>query len=220
MELPRRLLFVAAHCDDIELFAGGLLARACRSGRSVGAIVFSDHRGVVDERTAAAALDEYRSNVRWLASETEATIVDHTELLLPACRGAFEAERGAIYAALERLRDHYDLVVTHPPHDTNQDHAQVATEARRVFKGHASVLGGEFPANDVGRFRPQVFVALSARDVERKVALVSRYASQRRADRPYLDESVVRALARVRGAQIQADAAEAFEVVSRVVVSG
>jgi hypothetical protein len=153
-----------------------------------------------------------------LTAETGAAIADHSELWLPACRGAFESERGAIYSSLERLRDCYDLVITHSPSDTNQDHRQVALEARRVFKAHATVLGGEFPANDVGRFKPQAYFALSARDVDAKVSMVSRYASQQHSGRPYFDESLVRGLARVRGSQIREEHAEAFEVVTRIVV--
>lgn len=220
MELPRRILFVGAHCDDVELFAGGLLARACRSGADVGVMVFSDHRGVIDDGGAALARAELEENLAWLEREMRAPIANHSALWLPACRGAFESERGAIYAALERVRDRYDLIVTHSPGDTNQDHQQVAREARRVFKSHATVLGGEFPANDVGAFRAQIFVQLSEDDLRDKVELVARYASQRREGRPYLDESVIRALARVRGAQIHAPAAEAFEVVTRVIVRG
>src|SRR5690606_24282678 len=148
MELPRRILFVGAHCDDVELFAGGLLARACRARAEVGILVFSDHRGVVDEQRAAQARAELAENLAWLERETGTRVADHSALWLPACRGAFESERGAIYAELERLRERYDLIVTHAPGDTNQDHQQVVTEARRVFKSHATVLGGEFPAND------------------------------------------------------------------------
>jgi LmbE family N-acetylglucosaminyl deacetylase len=222
MKLPARILFVGAHCDDLELYAGGFLARVCYARvERVGVLVFSDHRGVLDAAQAAQALGEFRENLRWLEAQTGASIQDHTgpsEGLLHACRGEFEAERGRIYAALEALRDGYDLVVTHSPHDTNQDHQQVAAEAARVFKAHASLWAGEFPNNDLGGFHPQVYVALSPRELEAKVTLLERYRSQRFGGRPYLDASLTRALARVRGSQIREEAAEAFEVLGRVVV--
>jgi len=220
VNLPERVLFVGAHCDDIELFAGGLLARACFGGRRVGVLVFSDHRGVVDEETAAAARREFADNVAWLRRESGADVRDHSDRMLPACRGAFQAERGALYAAMEILRSDYDVVVTHPPSDTNQDHRQVAEEAARVFKAHASVLGGEFPNNDIGGFTPQVYVALTPREVDAKIRMVSRYRSQDFGGRPYLDGDTVRALARLRGSQIREMAAEAFTVVGRIVVRG
>lgn len=218
MTLPARLLFVGAHCDDVELLAGGLLAEACFAGRQVGVLVFSDHRGVIDDTAAAQARAEWAENLAWLQAESGTALRDHSAAMLPACQGAFERERGALYAALEALRDDYDWVVTHPPDDTNQDHRQVAAEAARVFKAHATLLGGEFPNNDLGAFTPQVYVALSARAVAAKVQLVERYRSQRFGGRPYLDGDVVRALARLRGAQVRAAAAEAFQVTGRVIV--
>jgi hypothetical protein len=175
------------------------LARACFSGSAKpGVIVFSDHRGVVDDATAARARDEYRSNLDWLASESGASIVDHTDLLLSACRGEFLQSRERIYHALEQLRDQYDLVVTHMADDTNQDHRQIAEEAIRVFKAHSTVLSGEFPANDVGKFVPHVFVSLSEREIRAKATLIGRYRSQQFGGRPYFDEQAVLGLAHAR----------------------
>jgi LmbE family N-acetylglucosaminyl deacetylase len=216
--LPDRILFVAAHCDDIELIGGGLLARACFAHRQVGVLVFSDHRGVLDDAAAARARDEFRQNMAWLRAESGREPRDHSGAMLPACRGAFESERGTLYAAMEALRDDYDLVVTHVPTDTNQDHRQVAEEAARVFKAHTTLLGGEFPNNDLGGFTPQVYVALAAREVEAKARMVTHYRSQNFGGRPYIDADVVRALARLRGSQIREPAAEAFAVFGRVVV--
>lgn len=220
MKLPERILFVGAHCDDIELFAGGLLAHACFSGRRVGVLVFSDHRGVLDAGAAARARAEFRANLDWLSAESGTEVQDHCGPMLPACRGAFEAERGALYAALEALRDQYDLVVSHAPTDTNQDHRQVAEEAARVCKAHATLLAGEFPNNDLGDFTSQVYVALAPHELDAKVHMVERYQSQNLGGRPYIDASLVRALARVRGAQIREMAAEAFTVAGRIVVRG
>ena len=218
MTLPERILFVGAHCDDIELIAGGLLARACFSGRRVGVLVFSDHRGVLDLETAARARAELTENLDWLRSESNAELRDHSGEMLPACRGAFQSERGALYAAMEALRNDYDLVVTHAPTDTNQDHRQVAEEAARVFKAHCSLVAGEFPNNDLGGFTPQVYVALSAHELDAKVRMVGRYRSQDFGGRPYLDPEMVQALARLRGSQIREPAAEAFAIVGRMVV--
>lgn len=218
MRLPESALFVGAHCDDVELLAGGLLSRVCRAGARVGVLVFSDHRGVIDDNAAAQARGEMRSNMRWLEARTAGAIADHTGVLFPACRGAFEAERGQIYAALEALRDQYELVVTHPAEDTNQDHRQVAVEAARVFKAHATLLGGEFPNNDIGGDRRDVYVALEERDIEAKAHMINAYTSQRFGGRPYLDGDLAEALARVRGSQIRAPYAEAFTVGARLVV--
>jgi LmbE family N-acetylglucosaminyl deacetylase len=218
VKLPERILFVGAHCDDIELCAGGLLAKACFAGSRVGVLVFSDHRGVLDDATAERAHRELLDNLAWLRTESGTEIRDHSGAMLPACRGAFEAERGRLYAALEALRDAYDLVVTHAATDTNQDHRQVAAEAARVFKAHATLLAGEFPNNDLGGFTPQVYVALSARELEAKARMVAHYRSQDFGGRPYVDADVVRALARLRGSQIREAAAEAFAVAARVVV--
>ncbi len=220
VKLPDRILFVGAHCDDIELCAGGLLARACFAGSQVGVLVFSDHRGVLDDAIAEQARREFTDNIAWLRSESGNDVRDHSGEMLPACRGAFEAERGRLYAALETLRDAYDLVVTHAATDTNQDHRQVATEAIRVLKAHATLLAGEFPNNDIGGFTPQVYVALSERDVAAKARMIESYRSQNFGGRPYVDADLVRALARVRGSQIREAAAEAFAVTARAVVRG
>jgi LmbE family N-acetylglucosaminyl deacetylase len=216
--LPGRVLFVGAHCDDVELVAGGLLFACCASKKRVGVLVFSDHRGIVDDAAAAQARAELTANLGWLRQTTGTEATDHSGAMLAACRGEFESRRAEIYAALERLRGDYDLVVTHASGDTNQDHRQVSTEVVRVFKAHASVWGGEFPNNDVSGFAPSVFVALDASAVDAKVRMVERYASQSFGGRPYLDPAVVRSLARVRGSQIREEAAEAFEVTARVVV--
>jgi len=169
VNLPERILFIGAHCDDVELFAGGLLACACFAGRHVGVLVFSDHRGVLSEAAAGQARGELRDNLAWLGTESGTAVHDHCGPMLPACRGAFQSERGALYAAMEALRSDYDLVVTHTPTDTNQDHRQVAEEAARVFKAHATLLGGEFPNNDLGGFTPQVYCALSPRELAAKL---------------------------------------------------
>jgi LmbE family N-acetylglucosaminyl deacetylase len=218
VNLPERILFVGAHCDDIELFGGGLLARACFAGQRVGTLVFSDHRGVLDEAAAARARGEFNENLAWLRAESGTDVRDHSAQMLPACQGAFQSERGALYAAMEALRDDYDLVVTHAPTDTNQDHRQVAEEAARVFKAHTTLLGGEFPNNDLGGFTPHVYVALAPRDVDAKARMVAHYRSQDFGGRPYLGGEVVRALARLRGSQVRESAAEAFAIVGRVVV--
>lgn len=215
----QRVLFVGAHCDDVELFAGGLLARCClRGAEAVGVLAFSDHRGVVPREVAERARAEMRGNVTLLESRTGRSVVDHSEEMMSACSGELQTRRGEIYARLEALRARYDLVVTHDLGDTNQDHQQIAEEVRRVWKAHGTVLAGEFPSNDLGERALSVFVALTEEELDLKVAMVQAYESQCFGGRPYFDERALRGLAHVRGSQIREPAAEAFRVGARVVV--
>ena len=148
---------------------------------------------------------------------TGALVTDLTDRLLGACNGEFDRERAYVYATMETLRDRFDLVITHSLSDTNQDHQRVAQEATRAFKAHATLLAGEFPNNDLGRFRAQVYVPLEECDVVSKTAMLARYESQKRFGRPYLDGELVRAQAKARGAQVREPFAEAFEVLGRLI---
>jgi hypothetical protein len=211
--LPERILFVGAHCDDIELIAGGLLARACFGGRRVGVLVFSDHRGVLDLETAARARAELSENLDWLRTESGAELRDplgRDAAGVPRCvpvraRRALRRDGGPA----QRLRSGRDARADgHEPGSP-----QVAEEAARVFKAHCSLLGGEFPNNDLGGFTPQVYVALSARELDAKVRMVGRYRSQDFGGRPTSTPRWCARLARLRGSQIREPAAEAFAIV-------
>jgi hypothetical protein len=99
--LPGRVLFVGAHCDDIELIAGGLLARACFSGRRVGTLVFSDHRGVVADTVAAQARAEFQGGPTGCAPNRQASAT--TEGDVAGVSGRLESQRSGLYAAMEAV---------------------------------------------------------------------------------------------------------------------
>lgn len=204
-----RVLFVGAHADDVELFAGGLLAKLARTGSALKTLTFSSHRGVTDH---VAAAKEHRANIASLGPTASCTLLD-----LGACTtGAtgFQAKRGLVYAEIDNAVRTFDpdLVVTHLPSDTNQDHQQVADEVNRACKGLTSIVYGEYPLNDLGTFQPQMFVELTRDDVDRKIQLIRGYESQYAPHRKYFDPDVWFGLAKVRGAQIGVDYAEAFQV--------
>ena len=105
-----------------------------------------------------------------------------------------------------------DLVFLPAVDDLHQDHAIVAAEGLRAFKG-TTIYAYEMPWNNI-QFRTSAFIALSERHVERKVCALSHYESQR--DRAYMCEEFTRGQARTRGAQIGVEFAETFDVVRTV----
>ena len=100
-----------------------------------------------------------------------------------------------------------DLVLAPSLHDVHQDHHTIAEEAIRAFK-RTSILGYEEPWNNL-TFNNQVYVTLEERHVEKKIAAVERYISQR--GRIYASGEYIRALAMSHGVQIGRPYAEVFE---------
>ena len=113
MNLPERILFIGAHCDDVELIAGGLLARACFARRRVGVLVFSDHRGVIERggsRSRAQRVPRQHALDR-AASRAPRCATTPARCCPPAAaRSNPSAARST--PRWRRLRDEYDLVVT------------------------------------------------------------------------------------------------------------
>ena len=121
----------------------------------------------------------------------------------------FPAHRQEILEELVRLNRRIvpDLVLAPSLHDVHQDHHTIAEEAIRAFK-RTSILGYEEPWNNL-TFNNQVYVTLEERHVEKKIAAVERYISQR--GRIYASGEYIRALAMSHGVQIGWQYAEVFE---------
>jgi LmbE family N-acetylglucosaminyl deacetylase len=102
-----------------------------------------------------------------------------------------------------------DLVLLPCSSDIHQDHETIHREGIRAFKNNM-IIGYEMPWNNFN-FASHVFVLLSEEDIRMKIDVLQIYQSQ--SFRFYRNEDYVRSLATLRGIQIQARYAEAFEVI-------
>ncbi|MCU0725454.1 MAG: PIG-L family deacetylase [Planctomycetes bacterium] len=203
--MHRRVLILAPHADDGELGCGGTAAKFVEEGREVHMAVFSlAEKSVPPPFPRDALLGELSKAADVLGIPRGNLHVFRFEVR------DFPSQRQAILEEIVGLRDRLapDLVFVPSLSDIHQDHQVVAREGLRAFK-RQTVLGFEEPWNNI-IFETRAFVVLEERHVDRKVAALACYETQRA--RSYLDESFIRSLARTRGTQLESRCAEAFEV--------
>ena len=204
-EFGRRALVLGAHTDD-EFACAGTIARLIESGAEVHLATFSSaEESVPDGFDRDVLKREIRAAIAVLGIAEERFRLHG----LPVRH--FPEHRQEVLERLVALRAEIepDLVLLPALTDIHQDHGTVAREGLRAFK-HATILGYEMPMNDL-RFEASCYVTLEARHLDLKLRHAAAYASQ--GHRSYLQPEAIRSLAAVRGLQIGADAAEAFQVV-------
>jgi LmbE family N-acetylglucosaminyl deacetylase len=125
----------------------------------------------------------------------------------------FSHRRQELLDELVQLRQKIkpDVVFVTSSTDVHQDHQVLHNEALRTFKDN-TLWGYELPWNSL-RFTPQAFVTLEWGHLDRKWAALQAYKSQIELRRPYFSKEFIQGLAIVRGMQVRAQYAEAFEVV-------
>jgi N-acetylglucosamine malate deacetylase 1 len=210
LQLGTRALVLAAHIDD-ESFCAGTIARLHESGVEVHLAAFSPATASVPDGFPPDVLSrEVRDAIGILGIPPERL----REFAVPVRH--FPAHRQEILEELIVLRGEIepDLVLVPALADIHQDHGVVAREAVRAFK-HATLLGYELPMNTMA-FQHAAFVRLDERHLEAKLAHAAAYRSQ--VARPYFAPEAIRALATVRGLQINQPAAEAFEVIRLAII--
>ena len=204
-----RALVIGAHTDD-EFGCAGLIARLIEIGTEVHFACFSSCEESVPEGYDVDVLKrEVRDAIAVLGIAPERFYLYDFRVR------HFPANRQAILEELITLRRRIDpdLVLLPSSSDIHQDHGVVAAEGVRAFK-HATVLGYELPMNTIS-FRHACFVALEPRHIEIKARHAEAYTSQQ--FRTYMRQDFLEALAMVRGVQMNAPFAEAFEVIRMVV---
>lgn len=211
--LPRtrapRLLFIGAHCDDIEIGCGGTVLEMTRrfpKAKIQWVVLSSDNQRRKEAESAA------RQMLRHLPNPV-VTIKDF--------RGAyFPSEAPAIKDFFETLKhgEKPDLIFTHCREELHQDHRVVGELTWNTFRDHL-ILEYEIPKYDGGLGSPSVFVPLSAAAVRRKVDLLMRvFKSQH--DKHWFTPDTFRALMRLRGVECNSSSGYAEAFYSRKLLLG
>jgi LmbE family N-acetylglucosaminyl deacetylase len=198
---PPIILFLGAHCDDIEIGCGGTILRLRES------------------------MPE--AEIRWLILSSNE--VRRAEAMASANRFLGQSSRDSL--RIESFRDGYlpyvaaqvkdvfeeikheispDLIFTHYRQDLHQDHRLVNELTWNTWRDHM-ILEYEIPKYDGDLGQPNLFVAISAEHVERKVKTVLEvFGTQTSKD--WFDADTLRAMLRLRGVESNAPEryAEAF----------
>ena len=222
-----KYLIVVAHPDDEVLGAGASIYKWTRQGDEVEVCIMSseakarafrpDDKALDDDTHKAVASLGVKKLYEGTFPNIEMNTVPHLQLVQFIEKAILESEP--------------DIVITHHPADTNNDHLQTSMacqEAIRLAQRRPEVKPlrefwymevpscTEWAINSaMNLFRPNCYVEVGTDGVRAKVEALAMY---RGVMRPYphpRSETYITGLAAVRGSQFQLNYAEAFEVVLR-----
>ena len=195
------VLCLGAHSDDIEIGAGGTLLSLQERG-----VRLDVHWCVL------SGVGERESEARTSASDF-LSAAERSQIEIMSFRDSFFPEQGdAIKSWFAALRERVDpdLILTHRRGDAHQDHRHVCRLTWNTFRDH-SILEYEIPKWDGDMGQPNLYVAISADALKRKIdLLVKHFGSQR--PKQWFDSETFFGLARLRGMECRAPEryAEAF----------
>jgi LmbE family N-acetylglucosaminyl deacetylase len=197
---PLRVLCIGAHPDDVEIGCGGTLLRlARRPGVSVEALVLTG----TPARTA-----ESEKALAGLAGAVATRFHDFPDGRLPS---VWDDVKQTLE---DRAREHRedgstpDLVLAPRPDDAHQDHRLLGGLAPTVWRD-SLVLHYEIPKWDGDVGRPTHYVALTAAEARRKIAVLNECFTSQLA-RDWWDDELFAGFMRVRGMECRTRYAEAF----------
>lgn len=204
-----RILLLSPHTDDVELGAGGSVAKFLEGQNEIRWMVFSTAQDSVPENMPKDTLrNEFTSMAKSIGLSP-----DHYRIYDYPVRYLFKYRQDILEEMVKIKRSFApDLVIGPSSNDHHQDHEVVSHEMIRAFKSSASILGYELPWNQTD-FNMQLFNKLNEQHLEKKLGLLSNYHSQVSLNRPYFSDDFIRGWAKLRGVQVQSDFAEAFEVI-------
>lgn len=206
----KTILALSPHTDDVELGAGGTLARWIEEGKEVFYAAFSIAEKSVPEGLPQNILEEECKQATKVLGIKENNLTIHKFPVRD-----FPKFRQEILETLVSLREKLepDLVLLPSLKDIHQDHHTIAEEGIRAFK-NTSLLAYELPWN-LFNFETSCLITLHPRHLDKKVKAIECYQSQKH--RNYTSKEFIYGWARSSGVQINAEYAEAFEVVRWVI---
>lgn len=220
-------LIVVAHPDDEVLGAGASIYKWAKVGEKVDICIMS-----TEAKARAFRPEDRELNADLNASATYLGIDQKYEGTFPNIE-MNTVPHIQLVQFIEKaiLKSEPDIVITHHPADTNNDHLQTSLacqEAIRLFQRRPEVKpiqemwymevpsSTEWALNtSMNRFQPNTFIEVGKEGITAKIKALSMY---RGVMRPYphpRSNEAIKGFAAYRGCQAGCDFAEAFEVAIR-----
>jgi LmbE family N-acetylglucosaminyl deacetylase len=201
--LENNVLFIGAHADDVEIGAGGTVAKLASKGYNIWLCILTEEN---NKKKAAIRKSESKSAAQVLG-------IGDDKIMYAAFKdGLLSADRDSI-ALLRQLVDRYgckpDIIITHSHADSHNDHRAAAELSLSAFREsvilHYSIVNSAI----VSDYHPRLFIDTTSCKEQKKIALL-KHKSQVSARRILWDDlSIVET---AFGKWIGAQCAEAFEV--------
>lgn len=196
----KRVLFLGAHPDDIELGCGALLHHI--TGQTdVLCVTLSDNQSNPDLKNVR---NEHYKSMAVLGVPKEQIAFG------PFTTRVFPNARQEILEYFLKIRKDFqpDLIFTHSRQDVHQDHNTMTDEALRAFRG-ITVLGFDVVRSSYGFF-PHFLVEVTEENLNKKIEALAEYETYR--DRYYFNSELTRSIMIRHGALAECAFAEGFDI--------
>lgn len=200
-EKIRTLLFLGAHCDDIEIGCGSTVLKLVEEYPD------AHYHWIVLSSNPAREKEARNSAGNFLQK-----VPDKTISVCDFRNGYFPYIGAEIKNYFEKLKNKIDpdLIFTHYSGDYHQDHRLTAELTWNTFRNHF-ILEYEIPKYDGGLGSPNVFVPASELNCNRKIEQLLRFFSSE-SNKSWFSDETFRGLMRLRGIESNSTSgfAEAF----------
>lgn len=196
----KRVLFLGAHPDDIEIGCGALIHNIVNKTELL-CVTLSDNQKNPDLKKVK---NEHLASMKVLG-------VPETKVVFgPFETRVFPDARQDILEYFLKLRKEFkpDLIFTHSKQDVHQDHNTMTDEALRAFRG-ITVLGFDVVRSSYGFF-PNFLVEVTEENVNKKIEALAQYATYQ--DRYYFNAELTRSIMVRHGALAERPFAEGFDI--------
>jgi N-acetylglucosamine malate deacetylase 1 len=196
----KRLLFIGAHPDDIELGCGAFISNVVGS-TDVLCLTLSDNQ---KNPLLKNLVEEHYCSMAVLGVPRERVLLEGFETR------KFPHARQEILEYLFQLNRNFDpeVVFVHTRQDIHQDHATATEETLRAFRGK-TVLGFDCLRSSYGFF-PHFLAEVKEKDVECKINALGEYKTY--TEKYYFDPTILRATLIRHGALAERPFAEGFDI--------
>jgi LmbE family N-acetylglucosaminyl deacetylase len=196
----KRVLFLGAHPDDIELGCGALVHQIAPQ-TEILCVTLSDNQKNPDLKKVK---NEHLQSMKVLG------VPEEKIMLGPFSTRVFPESRQDILEYFLKLRKDFkpDLIFTHSKQDVHQDHNTMTDEALRAFRG-ITVLGFDVVRSSYGFF-PSFLVEVTEENVNKKIEALSEYETYK--DRYYFNSELTRSIMIRHGALAERPFAEGFDI--------
>ena len=196
----KKVLFLGAHPDDIEIGCGALIHHIVQQ-TEILCVTLSDNQKNPDLKNIKK---EHLRSMKILG------VPEEKILFGPFTTRVFPDARQDILEYFLSLRKDFqpDLIFVHSKQDVHQDHLTMTEEALRAFRG-ITVLGFDVVRSSYGFF-PHFLVEVTEEDVEKKIKALSEYETYH--DRYYFNSELTRSIMVRHGALAEIPFAEGFDI--------